>query len=272
MTFSWEYRSGHFFPVNAIPLSDRGFRYGMTLFESLRLSNGYLHFAEAHLELLRNSASTASFPIPTLTAKELISPLSSLPPNETDWFVRIYLTAGDGSPSAPITEPRLFIFAEPRPRPLPLHTHLLSHTKPYLTPFKGLKTTHYWPNITAIQSAIQQNHTDSLLFNPDGNIVSAATSNVFFKIQNNWVTPDLSSGSRPGTIRAWVLSNLSVSQKPLTANDLQFVQSAFLTNSWLGIQPVSFLNGNQLVPCPDLPPLQTVLDAAITPHLHISSQ
>ena len=88
-------------PDATLPLTDRGVRYGMSVFETIGLRGGRPLLLAEHLTLLAAGADTLlgtalpEIPLPALSS-------------DATGVLRLYLTAGDGAPTAPVSEPRLF--------------------------------------------------------------------------------------------------------------------------------------------------------------------
>ncbi|MEK0445544.1 MAG: aminodeoxychorismate lyase [Verrucomicrobiota bacterium] len=234
----------------------------MALFESLRLCEGTLHFASAHWESLERAAIHSRFPLPHDARPALEALFKAY---QGEWFVRIYLTAGDGSPRDPVVSPRLLVFAEPRMRAQSVPWQISWHPAPYLAPRGGLKTANYWFNVQALSDAQAEGYSETLLFHPDGRLVSAAMANVFLKIAGDWITPELDAGARDGVLRRWTLEQLRVKVSPLFREDVRRAESIFLTNSWLGIQPVQRCGDTPLDFAAEIPLLQGALEAANPP-------
>src|SRR4051794_37908907 len=91
---------------DSLPVTDRGFRYGMALFESIRVRHGRPLFFNEHLDRLRAACADRAFPLPepALTAA---APLLAA---QADGSARLYVTAGDGAHfSARVSEPRIVL-------------------------------------------------------------------------------------------------------------------------------------------------------------------
>jgi 4-amino-4-deoxychorismate lyase len=240
---SWLWLHDHFVPQSQLPLSDRGFRYGMSLFESFRLRDGQLYFAREHWLSLQDACSQCGFPLSDAVFPSLAPLLSTL---HGDWFVRLYVTAGDGAPSAPVTASRVFVFAEPRVHE-PLLEHWVTITEMPCQPvLGGLKTANYWPNILALTQAHDLNATETLLFNTNAHLVSASMANVFLRIDGQWVTPSPRASARKGVIRSWVLDHLNTEERLLSIEEVRRADSGFLSNSWMGISQMAVLEGKTL--------------------------
>src|SRR5690606_35649704 len=97
---TWTLIDGVFRPGAAVPVTDRGFRYGMSVFETIAVFEGRLLFWDEHKERLRRACEAAEFffrPIPAFPALE----------GKTG-MLRLYVTAGDGGPSEPAEGTRVF--------------------------------------------------------------------------------------------------------------------------------------------------------------------
>jgi branched-subunit amino acid aminotransferase/4-amino-4-deoxychorismate lyase len=228
---------------DSLPLTDRGFRYGMALFESIRVHRARPLFLNEHLDRLRAACADRAFPLPD-AALAALAPLLSRQP---DGLARVYVTAGDGAHfSAQVSEPRILILCEARPDPVPELCSLALIGDMYHPAFGGLKTANYWANIDALQRALASGRDEALLFNENSELVSASTANVFVVCGAQISTPALVCGARAGVTRAWVIQQTRVRECSLFLEDLQKAEEIFLTNSWHGIRPAGSLEGRPL--------------------------
>jgi branched-subunit amino acid aminotransferase/4-amino-4-deoxychorismate lyase len=240
---SWLWLDGGFVPESQLPVSDRGFRYGMSVFETLRILNGTPGFVGPHLERLRSAALRCSFTPPE-------GAFSALPSLLSQWggtgVARVYVTAGDGAPAAPAERCRVVVLFEARSPVVQTTYALQSCPAPHLPPFGGLKTANYWANAEALRQARLCGADEALLFRPDGALIGACMANVFVKTHAGWLTPTLACGARDGVVRAWTLRNLPVQEARLTRETLQNASSMFLSSSWIGLLQARSLDGRPL--------------------------
>ena len=240
---AWIQESGGFKPCDSIPLSDRGFRYGMSVFETVMLRNGLPVFLREHLLRLAQACEKCSFHTPPLQ----LDPLAELLKNSVpDGLARICVTAGDGTVSSPAEECRVFIFVEPRTPIAPAvyrqGYHLAVSKEIHHPMFGGLKTGNYWSNLVALN----QGKNETLLFNAQGELISSCMANVFVVHGSELLTPALSCGARNGVIREWVLGRRKATEGSLTRDDLSKADALFLTSSWLGVMPATALEERSL--------------------------
>jgi branched-subunit amino acid aminotransferase/4-amino-4-deoxychorismate lyase len=233
---AWLRRGDTWDPQAALPVTDRGVRYGMSVFETIGVRHGRPLFLDEHLALLEESAG--GLLSTTVGPAGPAGPLPELQNGDTG-ILRLYVTAGDGAPGDPVTAPRTFALFEPHdPASLPdsqtarLHPHAVA-------PFAhGRKTANYWMNCSAQSDARHAGFDHALLGDHDGHLLSAAFGNVFFVFDNELCTPSLSLAVRPGVIRAWVMARQPVREMNFPAARLAGVSEMFLTNSRLGAMPL----------------------------------
>jgi branched-chain amino acid aminotransferase len=242
---TWLYTGSEFSPATSVPLSDRGFRYGMSLFETVRVWDGRIEFWEQHRQKLFASCVERDFP---LEEKVFWRAADVLETAGVNGIARIYVTAGDGAPSAKVTEPRIFILLEAR-EPEPEESWEIGfHDETYRAPFGGLKTANYWFNADALAVAKARRLDEALLFNDFAELVSACCANVFLVLGDRIVTPPRGNRCRAGVLRDWVIKRRKVEERRIRREDVVNADEIFLTNSWLGVMPVATLEGRPLGP------------------------
>ncbi|MEI6338900.1 MAG: aminotransferase class IV, partial [Verrucomicrobiota bacterium] len=235
---AWTLSGGVFREGAAVPVTDRGFRHGMSVFEAVAVYRGRLLFAEEHLQRLQRACAAAEFSFPA----ELSSALSAL--SCADGMLRLYVTAGDGNPGDPCRTYALFDRAD-----FPAadaRFRLALSRAPLACVLGGWKTGNYWPHVQALTAAKKQGFDEALVFNAQGALVSAAMANVFLVCNGRLHTPALSLGARDGVVRGWVLRHLSVEESQLAPEEIENAEECFLTNSRIGVMPVGEIDGRLL--------------------------
>ena len=239
---AWVWMSDHFEKSESVPLTDRGFRYGMSLFESVRVTRGEPEFFEQHVLRLLGACAEREFPIAENAVRAVADLFAGM-----SGFARIYVTAGDGMPSSPSDHPRLFVFIENRTPPDPDDPwELTFHDETHRPAFGGLKTANYWFNADAFAQAQRRGFYEALFFNDFGELVSACMANVFLVHDDRISTPTRSSGCRAGVVREWVCARRKVEERRLKREDALTADEIFLTNSWIGVMPAGTLEGRPL--------------------------
>jgi branched-chain amino acid aminotransferase len=237
---AWRWTGAAFEPADSVPLTDRAFRYGMAVFESLRVARGEPEFFERHRTRLLAACAEREFAVDEdafATAEGLL---------REDGFARIYVTAGDGALTAATDAPRIFVFLEQRHPPTDDSYEVALGEETYRPLFGGIKTANYWFNAESLAHARRKGFDEALLFNDYAELVSACCANVFLVHDQRVSTPRRSSGARAGVIREWVIARRKVEERRLRREDVLSADEIFLTNSWLGVMPVATVEGRPL--------------------------
>lgn len=239
---------------SGIPLSDRGFRYGQHLFETVAVRNGHALFVEPHVDRLADAACKHHFGLNTHWHQSVCHFL-----NRTlfqDGVIRIFLTAGDGMLGARILKPQLYAFWEQASFPSTQERNqgvaVISLKKHVGNQYWGIKNGNYWDHICALQEAWKAGADEGLVFDADGMLISATMSNVILWLEKEenliqCVTPPPSRGARDGVLLSWAREELpAIDERDVSHADLLDVRAMALTNSRLGVMPVHTLNGVML--------------------------
>ena len=245
-TRAWVWTGSAFAPSDSLPVTDRGFRYGMSVFESFPVRKGTPLFLPAHLKRLRNACAETGLAAPP----EALAECGALFKKAGDGFARIYVTAGDGPVTAPCDAGRVLVLLEERP-PIDADTRLRGydlgiHKSPYVPFFNGMKTGNYWSNLHAYRTGVAAGWNESLLFNRAGHLISACMANVFILRGGSLLTPALEMGARAGVVREWVLQHVMAEEALVPRADVDAATEIFLTSSWLGIMPAFSLEQRPL--------------------------
>jgi branched-subunit amino acid aminotransferase/4-amino-4-deoxychorismate lyase len=240
----------------SIASDDRGFTLGHGLFETILFEGGTLQDWDAHLARLVRGCAVLGLPAPDLAAAEHAA--LAVAGTLARAAVRLTWSAGPGDrgldPPAEPT-PRLTITAAPAPLPPgPASLVTAQVRRNDQSPASRLKTLSYLDNVLARAEARAAGVDEALMLNTRGEVACAAAANLFWVKDGVLFTPDLDCGVLDGVRRAKVLRAAialgvvigMVRGKP---QDLQGA-SVFLTNSLIGIRPVSRLDGVDLPPSP----------------------
>lgn len=108
--------------------------------------------------------------------------------------------------------------------------------------FVNHKTFNYGENVFLKKKAMRESFDDYLFLNSTGNVSETTTGNIFFVRSGKVFTPKVDDGILPGVMRKFVLENFqNISEKTIKFSDIEFFDEAFVTNSLMGIMPVSKL-------------------------------
>lgn len=229
---SWLRQDGDWQPGATLPVTDRGVRYGMSVFETIGIRGGEPLLAGAHLDLLARSVRKF-FGIET--SEIAVPPRTGL---GSRGILRLYVTAGDGAPRDPVTAPRVFALFESLAAGAPDVQTACLHTEP-VAPFgHGAKTANYWTHCAAQSAAVAAGFDHALLADHGGRLLSAAFGNLFFVLGDRLCTPSRYLSVRPGVLRSWIMERHDVEEVEFPASRLPEAREVFLTNSRLGVMPL----------------------------------
>ena len=250
--------NGRFVPESqaVVSVSDRGFLYGDSLFETLRVCGGRPFRWSQHLERLEAGAEFLKIGVPW-TARELFKFACSLAERNAmkEAALRITLSRGSGtrgySPRG-AANPTLSMTLHPLPIPCAaLRLKISSFRLNEADPLGQFKTGNKLLNVLARAEAEEADADDGLLLNRAGHVAEASGSNVFCIGEGTVFTPPTSEGALPGITRSGVVEiclqlGVRVEERPLKPEELQRANGVFLTNSIAGIVSAASLDGHPL--------------------------
>lgn len=236
-----------------ITLLNRSFKYGDSLFETIRVYQGSALFLLYHLERLTAGMKVLRFEFETEAFKDLIREEieSLIKLNQVDGhgYIRLQVYRSGAGAYAPIQHQPYYLmeaqsfkddpFQGTAPQSLVAYRELSLHLD-ILSPFK---TGNALPYVLAGIYAREQGADDAVLFQ-DKEVADTAGANVFIVRQQKVFTPPLSSACLDGVMRRQLFLlcqelRVPLQAKKLKAKDLHQADEVFLTNSVRGIIPVS---------------------------------
>jgi len=107
------------------------------------------------------------------------------------------------------------------------------------------KPLHYAERLRARNETIREGFFEGVLTTRDLGVVSGLTANLFVRTgEGVWLTPHADSGCLPGVTRALLLEGDSpepVFEREVRLHDLTEATGVLMTNSGIGVQPVTGL-------------------------------
>lgn len=262
------YIDGHIGPIDEIrvPVLDRGFLYGDSVYEVFRTYDGIPYLFNAHYDRLLNSARLSGMNISqdlqTLTSaiRKTVDALDN--PDRDDIYVRYQITRGEGAVDLfpdPDLESRLIIIVKPVPVWNPRHYEIgMTMSIPQqrrnsissLDP--NIKGGNYLNNILALTESKQAGFDECLMLNGRGMVTECSNSNVWFVIDNQYVTPQ--AGNLVGLTRRTLMDllcaeGLEAVERGMFSEELVSVSECFVTSATREVMPVKTLaleNGDKL--------------------------
>lgn len=236
-----------------IPVSDRGFRFGDGVFETIRVVAGVPYQFDWHMARLSKglAAIKIAFDIKPLAAQcRMVLTKNTL----QEGLLRIQITRGSGSrgylPHSHMT-PTCVIEALPLPAApfQPVNLWLSSYEKisPAALPVQ-YKISQGLNSTLARIEADEHGCFDALMLNHEKNICETASANVFWLAGDILYTPALQCGALEGSVRSAILrlSPWKTQETEAHIDALQKADSVFICNVAWGIVPVAGIKNSKL--------------------------
>ncbi len=229
-----------------IPALSDGLLFGAGVFTTLRVHAGKLMFWEEHWTRLTHSAAELGLTInENEKAAKLRARLLVLTNGVREGVLKIAAFAGPDGPmeliqtrSLPYSDAdyargfRLKSFRSEGPAGGVLGRH---------------KTLNYYAHLRAKRAAVAEGFDEAVWMHADGRLLEGATTNVFVVHNSIVCTPPLNEGILPGIARHILVSlpgqEQLIREVPISAEFLLESEEVFITNSILGVMPVSAIDG-----------------------------
>ena len=240
-----------------VPVLDRGFLYGDSVYEVVRTYDARPFGLDRHLARMEKTAQRLDLALPPreILARELQRTLDAA--DNAESYARIVVTRGTGefglSPFLARGQNRLVIIVRPLSVPpeqqyesgLQMAIAKIRRNPPQaLDP--ALKTGNYLNNILALREAHEVGADDAILLDLRGRVTEGTTSNVFFVQRGVLVTPPLALGILEGVTRALFIEiareeGLILREEPHGPEALAAADEVFMTSTLREAMPVTSL-------------------------------
>lgn len=207
----------------------RGVHETFELLETMKLEQGHYVLKDFHLSRLEKSAQFFNIPINTETLSDALRDYA-IQCGQGNWKVRLLVSqsAQVRMESSPLNERATNV------QTVALATHPISVNNIFIyhkTTNRGMYEQHLDGH---------KNVFDVLLWNVYGNITEFTNGNVVLEIDGRMLTPALSCGLLPGTMREHLLREESIEEALVFKADLQRATRIWFINSVRGWVPVTF--------------------------------
>lgn len=253
--------------------ADRGLQYGDGVFETIAVRDGHPLLWERHFTRLTEGCHRLMIPVPD--RETLFRELAEVAGGEKRAVAKVIVTRGDAGrgyrPGAGATPTRIV-----RRYPWPdfptdnarsgvelRWCRMRLSRQPLLA---GLKHLNRLEQVVA-RGEWQDEYAEGLMRDTEGQVIEGTMSNLFLVHEDILVTPDLSESGVAGVMRAEVLAQatrlgITTRISPVTVAMVESARELFLTNSVIGIWPVTRLEMKQYVVGKTTQTLQATLQAA----------
>ncbi|MBU1727327.1 MAG: aminotransferase class IV [Candidatus Omnitrophica bacterium] len=247
------YFNGKFIKVEeaSIPVLDPGFLFGLALFETMRWHNGRIVYFDAHLKRIRDGAKSIGldFSYSCDRLKTIIKKVARLNRLE-DGYVKMLIWRGQKKTGIMVIAKEYV--PHPRLKYKKGFSVCISNLRKDEGCFlSGLKSTNRILYQLSMRQAEKSGFDEALILNSRGYLSEASRSNIFFAKDSELFTPGLECACLPGITRKAVFDlaarlGIKVYEGNFTKEDLSGADEAFLTNSLMGIMPLTSINGKNI--------------------------
>lgn len=241
-----------------ISIFDRGFLYGDSIYETLRVDGGVPFRFAAHVARLQRSGALVGFELPWSEVALAKIVANVLAESKLDGaYLRMIATRGSGplglDPGL-AQEPQLVVIAAPLPVfPATFYTQgrravtvsIRRNFKRAIDP--RAKTGNYMNNVLAQQEALARGADEAIMLNRQGEVAEASAANLFAWIDGGWKTPPLEAGILEGITRTTLMElcarqGISCCETVLWPADLARAEEIFVCASVRQLVPVVALD------------------------------
>lgn len=240
-----------------ISVLNRGFAYGDSVFETIRVVNGRIMFWEDHYFRLMASMRIMRMEIPPTFSpefleKEITDTIEANELTNSPARIRFAVYRLHGGYYTPATRDVGYVITTEM---LENAFYLLNENPYEIELFKDhyvnsgllstIKSNNRAVNVLGSIFAMENGYDNCLLLNEKKGVVEALNGNVFVVKGNEIKTPPLTDGALNGIIRKQLLnileksSELNLKEDSISPFELQKADELFITNVAVGIQPVS---------------------------------
>lgn len=222
---------------------DEGYQFGLGVFETVAVEQGRPLLLSWHMERLH--ASLRALGIEQQVTDEEV--LEFLAGQEGEHQALKIMVSGEN---------KLFTM---RPNPYTPERirkgFSLAYSSVYrneTSPLVHHKTLNYGDCILEKRRAAQMGADELIFLNSRGEISEGTTTNIFFACGGQLYTPPVSCGLLPGIMRRFIMEHFPVTERVMKKEDVMQMEECFVTNSLMGIMPVTSLEGKRFCPSQQL--------------------
>jgi len=236
--------------------NNRGLLYGDSVFETVKILDGKILFAEDHYFRLMASMRIVRMEIPMNFTmeyfEEQILTLAKAENLEKSSRARITIFRNQGGFYLPKDNTISFLIhisaLENSVYQIEKESYEVELYKDFIVTkhlLSTIKSSNRIINVTGSIFADENGYDNCLLINDDKNVIEALNGNLFMLMGNKLSTPPISEGCLNGVMRKQVLAlarkieSLEVVEEPISPFDLQKADELFVTNVIKGIQPIT---------------------------------
>lgn len=229
--------------MQQLSVSDRSFQYGDGIFSTIRVKNGQLQFWPLHWQRLQASMQRLGFaPLAEVAVKTAAQAQIS----QSEQVVKILISRGHGGrgySALGFDKPDLYCSCSTLPDYTKAQQDGISvgmatlqlGIQPLLA---GIKHTSRLETVLHKAEVEQSDFDELLACDSQSYVTEFSSANVFFYLEGQWCTPELSQAGVAGVMRSFLLSNMDVTIGRYQLQDIKKATAMFASNALMGVVPV----------------------------------
>ncbi len=255
----------HFFIYNGFLFRSRrpviapdhpSFAFGDGLFETMRMHDGNIINRHLHFDRLRKGMKVLQYETSTSLFENISENISILVrKNHEKENARIKLSLTRSANSFGDYQ-KVDYLIETEKAEMPVFVEKGLSTVIYEASTKGmgmlsnLKTKNYLLSILAFRFAKAENTDEGIILNAQGRVCETSIANIYFTEGGKIFTPALSEGCVAGTVRHWLIHQISdspfrVFETECTVDRLMHADEVFISNAIRWIQPLKKIGNKE---------------------------
>jgi branched-chain amino acid aminotransferase len=215
-----------------IPATDDGLIRGDGAFEVIRVYDGRPYAMDAHMERLERSGANLRLPIDSETVRteayKLLAETTRSGAPGDHRLLRIMITRGG----------RRVMLTERLP-PVPETVRVMSVRYSPTLLLDAIKSLSYGANMLATRLAQEAGFDEALLVTPDGMVLEAPTSSIFWVLDGRLETTPLDDHVLASITRALIADVTEVTERSIALEDLYGADEVFLASTAREVVPVT---------------------------------
>ena len=235
-----------------ISLNNRGFKYGDSIFETIKIQNNKVIFWEDHYFRLMSSMRMLRMKIPLQFTLEFLEQeiIRTVKANDLEKGARVRLNVfrKDGGFYTPLSNSIDYTIEVAAIKTATKNKYSIDVFKDFYN-FSGLlstvKTNNRMVNTLASIYAKENDLDNCVLVNERKGVVEVANGNIFILKGNSIKTPAIEEGCIKGIVRKKIIDIISkneeytIEETSISPFEIQKAEEVFITNAIIGVQPVT---------------------------------
>lgn len=232
--------------------NNRAFKYGDSLFETIRVFNGNIPFLSLHLNRLQKGMDILGMIYPNDFLDHIPVEINQLIQAKGNWRIRLTVFRNDGGLYTTQDNSIQFLIEKKELEKSNFELNekglIVGFAKEKILSYSILSELKTGNSLAYILAGIEKNKNawdDILIRNNIGRIAEGLSSNLFVIFKNKIITPNLRSACIAGTMRQFLLEQqfVKIEEGNITDEILCKAEAVFFSNAIQGIRWISKIGG-----------------------------